>query len=65
MTLTEFYTNLPIDSYRLTDMIYSLKVQNIFTYSLITGNILNSLKKEQLSKRAYCTLTPPPVPPQK
>ncbi len=27
-----------------------IKVQNAFTYSLITKNILNSLKKEKLNK---------------
>ncbi len=43
-TLIEHYANLPNASYRLTNMIYSLKVQHVFTYGLITGNISNSLK---------------------
>ncbi len=45
-----YRTNLPMARYRLTNMIYCIKVQNAFTYSLITGNISNSLKKEKLSK---------------
>ncbi len=34
----------------LTNMIYILKVQNVFTYCLIIGNISNSLKNKKLSK---------------
>ncbi len=46
MTLIEHYANSPIACYRLTIIQY-IKVKNAFTYSLITGNILNSLKKEK------------------
>ncbi len=37
MTLIEHNANLPIARYKLTNMIY-IKVQNAFTYSVITGN---------------------------
>ncbi len=40
MTLIEHYAHLPIACYRLTNIIS----KNAFTYSVITGNISNSLK---------------------